>query len=653
MKNEKFLWSGIVPLAAGILALVLVLMFTACSNLLGSNADKSGLNSAIADADAAKDGVQESANGTDVFLGTKWVTNIELAAFNYAIDDAKGVRDSASADQTQVDAAEVTLRYATNIFNSTTKKDGTKAQTNISALTAKITEAEIAKDSVNVAENAAGAALGEKWATQGQMTALDTAITNAKNAGASADQAAVNAAVSDLNAALTTFTNAVTGNNPGTKTIGFTQDEFNRLKERAAAAKTGVSAAANGDDVPPTSVWVTQTALDALNNTMSAAGSSVSDSAYLALSSALTAFYNAKQPGSTPDIASLQAAINSAINARKDVAIAAGKDAAPKGSAWVTQDQWDALDTAYTTAVTVRNNAGATKNVAAQAASALSAAVGLFNAAKAANGSGTEENGIAISGLGAIYKNGTSVQVALFNDKNFERDPVSYGTGTVTSGSLTVPLESANGPYYIAFSSDGYIIFISRTKAAVSGGTASKTYTDFELYTWSVKFSDMGLPSSMTLDAAIQEYTKGTYKDYTSYKNSVKNALAEELADGYVDLNFLDIALYKNEACTLEFKGTDTVGPDTVVYTKFPLTGGDGGGTGDNRPGGEETIPGGEKGDDSGGGTGDNRPGGEETIPGGEKDNNPDGGKGNDSSGEAGGNSPGSGEEQIPQPANG
>jgi hypothetical protein len=35
--------------------------------------------------------------------------------------------------------------------------------------------------------------------------------------------------------------------------------------------------------------------------------------------------------------------------------------------------------------------------------------------------------------------------------------------------------------------------------------------------------------------------------------------------------NFLDVALYKDPACTQEFKGTDQVEPGTDIYTKFSL----------------------------------------------------------------------------------
>jgi hypothetical protein len=92
-------------------------------------------------------------------------------------------------------------------------------------------------------------------------------------------------------------------------------------------------------------------------------------------------------------------------------------------------------------------------------------------------------------------------------------------------------------------------------------------YANFELYTWSWEIGAMTLSSStMPLDEAIGEYTHHT--GYIYLKDGLKKYLTDRL-DGYVNLDFLDIALYKNEACTQEFSGTDIVGPDTPVYAKF------------------------------------------------------------------------------------
>jgi hypothetical protein len=350
---------------------------------------------------------------------------------------------------------------------------------------------------------------------------------------------------------------------------------LDRIKTRENAAIARVTVAVNGDDVPPSDRWVTQAVKDEMNNAITAAAA-LSDAAYLALSSALKIFNAAQQPGSTPDTEALLAALNSADAARTEVVIAVNSAGAAAGSAWVTQAQWDALNTAYNAA-----NGAATKNAVDQMIVALNTAITTFNNAKTANGPGTkEETGeITISGIGTLYKDGTSVEVGLVSDKSLSVT-VTYGIGTVTSGALTVSLGSWDGSYYICFTSDNKLVFVSKTEATVSGGTASIAYTDFELLILPVKLGDMdmGILSSMTLNNVIQIWTVGECNDYTTYKDFWYKELLGVLADAdrYVNLNSLldgRIAIYKDAACTQEFSGTDMVGPDTVIYTHFPIVG--------------------------------------------------------------------------------
>jgi hypothetical protein len=572
MKNGKFLWSGIALRAAGILTLALVLMLTACPNPAGDNgkigADKSALTSAIADADAAKTGITASDGGARVAVGALWVTKAVWDAFDAAISAANEVKNSGSADQAQVDAATATLKAAITAFNNAKR---TKGAPSTSALTSKITNAQDTWESAIVAASSGSVAIDENWATEAQVAELNTAIAAARSALTAIDQSVVDAAMSALNTALTAFNSAVAENGPGTKTSGFTPEEFNRLKNRAAAAKARVTAAANGDDVPPSDTWVTQAVLDTFESAITAAAA-LSDSVYLALSSAVKTFNSAKQPGSTPDTATLLAAINSADVAKEGVEIAANSAEASKGSAWVTQAQWDALTSAYDAA-----HDAATKNAVAQAIIDLTGAVTAFNNAKMANGLGTKEKtvGLTISGIGALYKNGTSVLVTLFNDKSLD-NPVSYKGGTVTSGALSVSLGGANGSYYIGFTSDNSIVFISKTKVDLSGGIVSIVYTDFELYIWSTKFSDLNLISSMTLDAfmlASSMNMDGGPFDYDGYKQMLITNMEEWFGIVYVNLDFQSAGFYKDAACTQEFSGSDTVEPDMVIYTQFPIGG--------------------------------------------------------------------------------
>jgi hypothetical protein len=62
----------------------------------------------------------------------------------------------------------------------------------------------------------------------------------------------------------------------------------------------------------------------------------------------------------------------------------------------------------------------------------------------------------------------------------------------------------------------------------------------------------------------------------------MQQMISEMFGDRYVNMDFLDVAFYKNEACTQEFSGTDTIGPATVIYTKISLAEITNGGGGDD-----------------------------------------------------------------------
>jgi hypothetical protein len=158
--------------------------------------------------------------------------------------------------------------------------------------------AEMAKEEVAVsAANGADVAQGKKWVTPGTKAEFDKVINEAQTVAKddSATQTQVDNAASALKNAIPVFNNAK-GN--GTKTTGFNQTEFDKLKTTAAGAAKGVSVSANGSDVPATGAWVTQAEMDRFNAAIANAGTAVSDSAYLALSNALAAFTQAKKLGS-------------------------------------------------------------------------------------------------------------------------------------------------------------------------------------------------------------------------------------------------------------------------------------------------------------------------------------------------------------------
>jgi hypothetical protein len=576
------------------------LVLAACGNPANSEpdrADKTALNAAITAAETERDGTRTSAvNGTDVPLGTKWVTDGVKTAFNAAINAAKGVRDSAGATQSQVNNAVTALNAAAGVFRDA-QGNGSAAPVDTGPLDAAITAAKTARDSVVQAEGAGEAAQGVSWATADQLAALNTAITTAETAKAAAvTQGAVSTAVTALNSAKTAFEEAVTGNGPGEKTTGFTQAALDALRGAAEAAKTGVAVSTNGDDIPPSGVWVGEAALTALNDAISAAEGTLADidSAYLALSSSLADFYAAKQPGTTPDKAPLFAAIISADEAMEGIRIASSAANAPYGSAWITQEDWNALQGVYNDSLEAANSTGAVKTAVDAAVTALNNAVTAFNNAKSANGLGTAAASVAISGLSGIYDDDTEVMVALFVNGNIsQKDGNLTGIladGTIANGVLTAPLYSGDAPwtgtgnYYVGFSSDEIFIFVSKQSISFNGLPVSLGYSDFAQYAAPQTLGDLYGDdfTSMTLDAFINEATAqmpgGPYTTYNAWKPAMKAMMEEMIGDEIRTKLSLDYTLYKDAARTQPFSGGDTVTPGTVFYCTAPMyTGGSGG----------------------------------------------------------------------------
>jgi formylglycine-generating enzyme required for sulfatase activity len=91
-------------------------------------ADKTALNNAIAVANAAKTGVELSADGTDVLADAYWVSQIVLDTFNQAIGAAETTAQNPAATQAEADAAATALTQAASAFNAA-KRRGTKPVT--------------------------------------------------------------------------------------------------------------------------------------------------------------------------------------------------------------------------------------------------------------------------------------------------------------------------------------------------------------------------------------------------------------------------------------------------------------------------------------------------------------------------------------------
>jgi hypothetical protein len=271
-----------------------------------------------------------------------------------------------------------------------------------SALNTKITEAENAKTGVEVDTVATNVAQGSNWVSPEVMDALESAISAAKLTKNSIKQAKIDTAETDLNAAITVFNNA---KKVGTKTSGFTLDQLIAKIADANAAKQGVVVDTAAVNVDAGTYWVTQAAMTALTNAISAAGQvrdatpnqTAIDSAVTTLSNAITTFTNALQAGAKTELntSALTAKIAEANAAKAGIVIDTAATNVAKGTYWVTQ----AVITTFNTAISAAQTAlGATTQAAVdEAVTVLNTAITTFNSAKTEGSKATIDYGVTLS----------------------------------------------------------------------------------------------------------------------------------------------------------------------------------------------------------------------------------------------------------------
>jgi hypothetical protein len=172
----------------------------------GTKVNKAELTAAIATANTTKSSIVVNTDAANVPVGTQWVTQTAMNALNTAIAVAEAVAQHANASQADVDAEALALNAAVTSFNAA-KQQGTKPETNKTALSAAIAAATAAKSGVVVNTNAANVPEGTQWVVQTAMDALNAAISAAQTIVQNADatQAEVDGAVTPLNNAVETF----------------------------------------------------------------------------------------------------------------------------------------------------------------------------------------------------------------------------------------------------------------------------------------------------------------------------------------------------------------------------------------------------------------------------------------------------------------
>jgi hypothetical protein len=270
-------------------------------------ASKDDLSLVLTKARSIKEGVYIGTDRDQMPLGAVFVTEDKMEAFLKVIEVADVVALDPAATQEAVDAAaEVLIEAFETFINAKQKGNNPDIKlSNIDALIAAISAANNAKTGINVSSiNGAEVDPSEYWVTPAAVEALNAALVKAGKVETNvlATQGEVDEAVSVLKTATSTFTNSKTH---GTKA---NKSALTSAIAEAIAAKEGVVAAAQADDVEQTKFWVTTDVQNTFNgaiahaalleNEVSATQTQINDEV-IALNSAKEIFVNAKKAGTS------------------------------------------------------------------------------------------------------------------------------------------------------------------------------------------------------------------------------------------------------------------------------------------------------------------------------------------------------------------
>jgi len=542
-------------------------VLSACTNPGPVSYDN--LEITIAEAENENKNTNVASNGSNVELGSYWVAFQVKSNFESDIATAKAALNSTS----QMVVSKATKDLAGKIEEfKIARQPGTAAPINKTGLYAKIAEAELEKLFVVVASSPEDVAQGRKYVSKSVMDTLDAGITQAKDILSSSNQDQVITITNSLDTKITVFMFA---RNDGTKSSDFTQTDLNDLLEFAEIIKDKIKTSdRNGDDVGPAEYWVNGNYFSDLNGAINSAKTVASnptgniDNAYLFLISSLNTISTNKKLGSTADKNPLFDVIRSADTAKIGVVVAANAAEAPSGYKWATKTQWSQFNAAYTNAINAARDPNAAKIAVTDGRSALISATNTFNSTVKNNGPGTKPNTITIDGLPYNY-NGCQIDIYLFASPSISiGDHQCYGSGTIQnyaaveirlnprSGTTSI----GNGSWYVVFAVNKEPIqyYISKSTVRFTAFSNVVTnFTDYKKYVFKYSYGDIaakkGLPSSgITLDDLYQLIEGITYSQMFEW-------------------GLLPGQLYKNEALTSAFNGSDVLNANTDIYCEYPL----------------------------------------------------------------------------------
>ncbi|MDR2479075.1 MAG: FIVAR domain-containing protein [Treponema sp.] len=336
-----------------------------------ASADYSTLITAINAAETAKNSVMVAANAIDVPSGSQWVIQTVMDDLETAITAARTVLGIPTNNQTDISTAVTALNSAVSTFNGL-RTTGTQARAEDKALLIQtIAAANAAKIGVIEAASGANIAYDLYWAATAAFTALNNEIALAETAK---NTAAVS--VSDVQVRNTDLVQAIAVFNSA-KQHGSIISVYalEAALVSAAAAKLGVVVydTASAVSLQAGTKWVPavtagQNALEIFNAAITAAEAvKNSPSSQTQVNDAVTALNTAKNifTGTIKikaNTSALDSEVASAEAARNGITVSTAAEAANRYSdfRWVTQAEWDSLNSYINAAKSVSANAAST-----------------------------------------------------------------------------------------------------------------------------------------------------------------------------------------------------------------------------------------------------------------------------------------------------
>lgn len=345
----------------------------------GTVPNRDTLNARIVVANSSK--VTTSTNGDDVLPSNQWTTVAVLNTFESAITRAQGISNNSNVTQSTVNSETTRLNNAITAYNNA-KQSGTTP--NKSVLVSRIAAANSTK--VGVSTNGNDVLPTSQWTTSAVLNTFNTAINSAElvNINNDVTKVQVDDAVTLLNNAINVYNTA--------KQNGTTPNKVPLVAAIDAANTTKVATSTNGNDILPTSQWVTSTVQSNLTtaittatgvNTSSSVTQNQVTSAITSLNNAVITYNNAKQNGTTPDKATLSTRISVANTSKNGVVVSVdGRDVLP-AVMWVSSSVQTTFNNAISAAQTTSNSNSVTYNQVNSAIATLNAAITTYNNAKA------------------------------------------------------------------------------------------------------------------------------------------------------------------------------------------------------------------------------------------------------------------------------